>query len=607
MTAFHEHAFTGPVNRTANCVDPGTAARLPTLWLGFLLAENNQRCLEPPLSLASATPFRAPYSLSETPELLQVLPWLCTPSHLAAIASLRPLRFHRPASCGHHPPPHMADRGPHPSALDQTAPACVIEGSFAYFSHTARDVTGARLGEAALPDPKLTRAALLHLPRTLQERRVLKLRSASISFPPHAQRPASITSELDCDATANRWTPTDGRSYRQVGNYQRVVNLTAATDRSQVTRPASSAGSLFPDVRGGEQVKQVIEFSPLLATRRLVAPRSDMPSDGVPTSEEDAASSVERQRLPSIRELLGRFGLPSTPLQSVLTYQDDQASVTSTLPPVAHALASADSAYHGAASLPTHWAPTTTPAPSSMFADPPTALSTAYDNGAGRYHSPSPYARYRRRITTTTRLRTHTEAVESGLVVPYESVSERASSTSESSRGTSSPMLSRPQSSPAHFSSLTSDHQVAAGVSRYLTHSPPPPPPQGSEALSPPPASLTSDTYTASGSTSRRGMGSPTRQQQQQHQRWQLPLPSGTGATTTTTRRGPRRPSSGASSGAGASTAAAAAAAAGRDLLLRAKSERRKRSSSVKAKCEGGVRTFTRPTEEAVPRGVSKL
>lgn len=111
MTAFHEHAFTGPVNRTANCVDPGTAARLPTLWLGFLLAENNQRCLEPPLSLASATPFRAPYSLSETPELLQVLPWLCTPSHLAAIASLRPLRFHRPASCGHHPPPHMADRG----------------------------------------------------------------------------------------------------------------------------------------------------------------------------------------------------------------------------------------------------------------------------------------------------------------------------------------------------------------------------------------------------------------------------------------------------------------------------------------------------------------
>lgn len=292
-----------------------------------------------------------------------------------------------------------------------------------------------------------------------------------------------------------------------------------------------------------------------------------MPSDGVPTSEEDPASSVERQRLPSIRELLGRFGLPSTPLQSVVTYQDDQASVTSTLPPVAHALASADSAYHGAASLPTHWAPTTTPAPSSMFADPPTALSTAYDNGAGRYHSPSPYARYRRRITTTTRLRTHAEAVESGLVVPYESVSERASSTSESSRGTSSPMLSRPQSSPAHFSSLTSDHQVAAGSSRYLTHSPPPPPPQGSEALSPPPASLTSDNHTASGSTSRRGMGSPTRQQQQQHQRWQLPLPSGTGATTTTTRRGPRRPSSGASSGAGASTAAAAAAAAGRDLL----------------------------------------
>ncbi|GAA5953152.1 hypothetical protein JCM8115_000444 [Rhodotorula mucilaginosa] len=216
-----------------------------------------------------------------------------------------------------------------------------------------------------------------------------------------------------------------------------------------------------------------------------------MPSDGVPTSEEDPASSVERQRLPSIRELLGRFGLPSTPLQSVVTYQDDQASVTSTLPPVAHALASADSAYHGAASLPTHWAPTTTAAPSSMFADPPTALSTADDNGAGRYHSPSPYARYRRRTTTTTRLRTHTEAVESGLVVPYESVSERASSTSESSRGTSSPMLSRPQSSPSHFSSLTSDHQVAAGSSRYLTHSPPPPPPQGSEALSPPPASLT--------------------------------------------------------------------------------------------------------------------
>lgn len=53
---------------------------------------------------------------------------------------------------------------------------------------------------------------------------MLKLRSASISFPPHAQRPASITSELDCDATANRWTPTDGRSYRQVGNYQRGLS-----------------------------------------------------------------------------------------------------------------------------------------------------------------------------------------------------------------------------------------------------------------------------------------------------------------------------------------------------------------------------------------------
>ena len=282
-----------------------------------------------------------------------------------------------------------------------------------------------------------------------------------------------------------------------------------------------------------------------------------MPSDGVPTSEAEPASSVERQRLPGIRELLRRFGLPSTPSQSVSTYQDDQTSVTSTLPPVAHTLASPGLAYDGAANPPTDWAPTPTAAP-SMFADPPTALSPARDNSAGRYYSSSPYARYRRRTTTTTRLRTHDEAVESGLVVPYESVSERASSTSDSSRGTSSPMPSRPQSSSSHFSSLTSDHQVAAGGSRYLTHSPP----QGSEALSPPPASLTSDTYTASGSTSRPGMGSPPRQQQQQQQqqqqRWQLP-PSGAGATT---RRAPRRPSAGPSTSTGPNTSVA-----GRDVL----------------------------------------
>lgn len=254
-----------------------------------------------------------------------------------------------------------------------------------------------------------------------------------------------------------------------------------------------------------------------------------MPSDAVPTSEAEPASSVERQRLPSIRELFGRFGLPSTPSESVLTYQGDQTSVTSTLPPVAHTLASPDSAYPGLASQPPDWAPTTTA--------PPSALAPASDNSAGRSYSSSPYARYRRRTTTTTRLRTH-EAFESGFVVPYESVSERASSTSESSRGTSSPMPRRspPQSSHPHFS-LTRD-QVAGG-SRNLTQSP-----QGEEALSPPAAALTRDTCTASGSASRRGMARPPRQQQQQ-QRWQLPPPSGTGATatTTTTRRGPRRPS----------------------------------------------------------------
>ncbi|KWU45415.1 hypothetical protein RHOSPDRAFT_33037 [Rhodotorula sp. JG-1b] len=205
-----------------------------------------------------------------------------------------------------------------------------------------------------------------------------------------------------------------------------------------------------------------------------------MPSDAVPTSEAEPASSVERQRLPSIRELLGRFGLPPTTSQSVSTYRDDQTSVTSTLPPVALTLASPGSAYNRLASP-----PTTTAAP-SMFANPPTALarSPARDDSAGRYYSSPPYARYRRRTTTTTRLRTHDEAVESGLVIPYESVSERASSTSESSRGTSSPMPSRPQSSSSHFSSLTNDR--VGGGSRYLTHSPP----QGSEALSPP-ASLT--------------------------------------------------------------------------------------------------------------------
>lgn len=44
------------------------------------------------------------------------------------------------------------------------------------------------------------------------------------SVSPHAQRSASITSELDCDATANRRTATDRRSYRQVGNYQRGLS-----------------------------------------------------------------------------------------------------------------------------------------------------------------------------------------------------------------------------------------------------------------------------------------------------------------------------------------------------------------------------------------------
>lgn len=267
------------------------------------------------------------------------------------------------------------------------------------------------------------------------------------------------------------------------------------------------------------------------------------------TSEEEPSSSVECQRLPSIRELFGRLGLPPTTSQSVFTYQDDQTSVTSTLPSVAHTLASPGLAYDGLASPPVDWAPTTPTASPSMFVDPPTPLPAA-SASTGRHHYPtSPYARYqRRRTTTTTRLRTHDEAlVESGFVVPYESVSERASSTSDSSRGTSSPMPARPQSSPSRFSSLTSDPQVGAGGSQYLTRSSPQ---QGSEALSP--ASVS-----AADSTSRRGggVGPPPRQQQQ---RWQLPPPPRGGGATT--RRAPRRPSI----SAGPSTAAAAE---GRDLL----------------------------------------
>lgn len=59
----------------------------------------------------------------------------------------------------------------------------------AYSSQAGRDAKSQRLGEAALSRTEVGAGVLLHLPRTLQERRVLKLA-------PHARRVVSIISEL---------------------------------------------------------------------------------------------------------------------------------------------------------------------------------------------------------------------------------------------------------------------------------------------------------------------------------------------------------------------------------------------------------------------------